>query len=199
MRKVIYDVAMTLDGFIGHEDGSIGKFVAEGAHVDAYLERLQHYDTVVMGRKTYEFGYQYGLEPGARAYPHMEHHIFSSSLSFAKSQVNVVKDEPHATVRQLKEEDGGPIYLCGGGALAGHLLKHKLIDELIIKLNPVCSARAFRFSVNMKRPPNLHCLAPSVTTTASRCFRTSSITTNALFRLPAIFTLKHGVNLLWCR
>lgn len=137
MRKVIYDVAMTLDGFIGHEDGSIGKFVAEGAHVDAYLERLQHYDTVVMGRKTYEFGYQYGLEPGARAYPHMEHYIFSSSLSFATSQVNVVKDEPHATVRQLKEEDGGPIYLCGGGALAGHLLKHKLVDELIIKLNPV--------------------------------------------------------------
>ncbi|KSA13742.1 hypothetical protein [Maribacter dokdonensis] len=35
-----------------------------------------------MGRKTYEFGYAYGLKPGQPAYAHMQHHILSKSLQF---------------------------------------------------------------------------------------------------------------------
>ena len=30
-----------------------------------------------MGRRTYEFGYKYGLQPGQSPYPHMENYIFS--------------------------------------------------------------------------------------------------------------------------
>jgi len=55
MRKLIYHVGTTLDNFICQEDGSIGGFLAEGDHIADYLDSLKHYDTVLMGKSTYEF------------------------------------------------------------------------------------------------------------------------------------------------
>jgi dihydrofolate reductase len=139
MRKISYHVAATLDHYIAQEDGSANGFPAEGDHVTEYLAGLQDYDTVIMGRHTYEFGYQYGIEPGQPAYPHMQHYLFSKSLQFDKpsDQVAVIKDDQLGFVRTLKKGEGSPIYLCGGGEFAGWLLDHELIDELKIKLNPV--------------------------------------------------------------
>ena len=65
MRKIIYYVATSLDGFISGTSGDIDGFVLGGEGVDQYLEDLQAFDTVIMGKNTYEFGYQYGLKPGS--------------------------------------------------------------------------------------------------------------------------------------
>lgn len=51
--------------------------------------------------------------------------------------MQVLRDDPAPIVRALRAEDGGPIYLCGGGALASTLLNAGLVDELILKVNPV--------------------------------------------------------------
>ena len=83
MPKIIYYVASSLDGFIAGPEDDISDFAAGGSGVDQYLSDLQNFKTVIMGRRTYEFGYQYGLKPGQPAYPHMEHFIFSSSLQLA--------------------------------------------------------------------------------------------------------------------
>ena len=137
MRHIVYDVAMTLDGFIGHPDGSTDGFVPDGDHVEDYLNRLKTYDTVLMGRRTYEYGYQFGLKPGDVPYEHMENILISKSLRFESSQLRIVGQDWVALVRELKQADEGDIYLCGGGELAGTLLDHDLIDRLVIKLNPV--------------------------------------------------------------
>lgn len=135
----MYHVASTLDHFIAREDGSTTGFPEKGDHVDDYLQSLNNYDTVIMGRKTYEFGYDYGLEKGALAYPHMRHYIFSKTLQFDKKddKLEIISNDQLEVVKNLKSEEGTPIYLCGGGAFAGFLLEHELIDELILKLNPV--------------------------------------------------------------
>ena len=140
MRAIIYHVATSLDGFIARKDGSTDCFIESGEHVDDYSNQLKDYDTTIMGRNTYEYGYQYGLKPGHPAYPHMNHFIVSDTLSFNNSheQVQIIKRaELCQTIHQLKEQVGSPIYLCGGGQLAKQLLKHQMIDELIIKLNPI--------------------------------------------------------------
>lgn len=142
MRPIIYDVATSLDGFIAGPDGDISQFPFEGKHVTDYQDRLQSYDTVIMGRKTYEFGYGFGLEPGARAYPHMKHYIYSSSLDLPE-RADVTRVDKNFTdhVSSLRQEKGGAIYLCGGGAFAGLLLKAGLIDRIRLKLAPVVLGR----------------------------------------------------------
>lgn len=138
MRSIVYDVATSLDGFIAGPDDDISMYPAEGAHLDDYLARLKTYDTVIMGRRTYEFGYAYGLEPGKRAYPHMDHHILSRRLELpADAEVAVVRDDWLGAVERLKRGPGGDIYLCGGGQLAGLLAANDLIDRLVLKLAPV--------------------------------------------------------------
>ncbi|NRB51312.1 MAG: dihydrofolate reductase [Saprospiraceae bacterium] len=138
MREIIYYVATSLDGYIAGPDEDISLFAFEGNGVEQYQKDLQGFDTVIMGRKTYEFGYKFGLQPGAPAYPHMRHYIFSSTmvLENADEKVKVVPMDLKL-IQQLKAEEGTPIYLCGGGEFAAWLLAHDLIDVLKVKLNPI--------------------------------------------------------------
>lgn len=138
MREIIYYVATSLDGYIAGPEEDITLFTNEGNGVQQYLQDLQAFDTVIMGRKTYEFGYKFGLKPGAPAYPHMRHYIFSSSLVLdnAHEKVQVVPIDLDL-IDQLKQEEGTPIYCCGGGEFAAWLLEHDLIDVLKVKLNPI--------------------------------------------------------------
>jgi dihydrofolate reductase len=140
MREIVYYVATSLDGFISGPDNDISGFVnqQDSNGIQRYYEDLKKFDTVIMGRKTYEFGYAYGLIPGQPAYPHMRHYIFSSNLSFENAADNVkVYPVDIEKIRMLKEETGTPIYLCGGGEMAGWLLENEMIETLKVKLNPV--------------------------------------------------------------
>lgn len=138
MRKIIYYVAMSLDGYIIGPNDNIEGFVADGSGIDKYLSDLQNFDTVVMGRNTYEFGFKYGIVPGQPAYGHMEHYIFSNSASYQKlhEKIHLVPRDI-SIVENLKKESGSDIYLCGGSIFAGWLLENQLIDEVKVKLNPV--------------------------------------------------------------
>ncbi|WP_373518949.1 dihydrofolate reductase family protein [Pricia sp.] len=87
MKRIIYYVATSIDGFIAGPKDDASGFTATGEGVARYLEDLKDFKTVIMGRRTYEFGYKYGLEPGQPAYSHMQHYIFSKTLKF-KDQSN---------------------------------------------------------------------------------------------------------------
>lgn len=145
MRKLVYYVAVTIDGYIARVDGSIDGFPAQGEHVTAYMASLAEFDTVLMGRATYEFGYQFGLQPGEAPYPGKTNYVISRTLpDFEQTQVGIVREQAAEFVHALKQQDGRAIYLCGGGHLAGFLLDHQLIDELVLKLNPVIFGRGIR-------------------------------------------------------
>ena len=138
MRKIIYYVAASLDGYISGPANDISLFNPEGSGVTQYLQDLKEFDTVIMGRHTYEFGYDYGLKPGQPAYPHMEHYIFSNSLRLESPHTKVHVEKPGLEkIDALKRENGTDIYLCGGGMFAGWLLDNGRIDVLKLKLNPI--------------------------------------------------------------
>jgi dihydrofolate reductase len=167
MRKLVYHVATTLDNYIAHEDGSIGGFssFAEGDHVSDYLESLKGYDTVVMGKATYEFGYQFGLLLGQPAYPHMQHYVFSKTLKFDNPpdpKVKIVNKDELEVINRLKAESGTDIYLCGGGTFAVFLADHDLIDELRIKLYPLVFGKGIRLFGNSIRAMNLSLIRSKV-------------------------------------
>jgi len=138
MRKIIYYVATSIDGFISGPNEDISGFAQGGNGVEKYLKDLQAFDTTIMGRKTYELGYKYGLQAGEPAYPHMDHYIFSNSLKLENPDPKVkVCTLDLRIIKDLKNTAGSPIYLCGGGQFAGWLLENELIEVLKIKLNPL--------------------------------------------------------------
>ena len=145
MAKIIYYVASSLDGYIAGENDDISDFATGGKGVDKYLADLQKFKTVIMGRRTYEFGYQFGLEPGQPAYPHMEHFIFSDSLKIEKLAETVcIEKKSIGRVIEIKESAQSDVYLCGGGEFAGWLLDNGLIDQLKLKLNPIILGNGIR-------------------------------------------------------
>lgn len=158
MRKIVYYVASSVDGFISGIDDNVSGFVSEGSGVVKYLGDLAAFDTVIMGRNTYEFGYKYGAQPGqpSPVYPHMTHYIFSDSLTFDTQDEKVhVKKVRLDEVNQLKQTEGSAIYLCGGGQFAGWLLDHQQIDVLKLKLNPVLLGQGVKLFGESKKEVQL--------------------------------------------
>ena len=138
MPAIIYDVAVSADGYIAGPGADIAKFPASGPVVDDYLNRLKSYACAIMGRATYEFGYRFGLEPGANPYPHMRCVVFSRHIDLpATAEVEIVRTNAAAQIEQLKRNGTGPIYLCGGGQFAGWLLSQRMIDRLRLKRAPI--------------------------------------------------------------
>ncbi len=152
MRKIVYYVAMSLDGFISGSNDNISGFVSEGNGVTKYRSDLASFDTVIMGRNTYEFGYKYGLQPGQAPYAGLKHYIFSNTLSFEKQSDDVsVKKMELSEISKLKQQPGSDIYLCGGGQFAGWLLDHQQIDVLKIKLSPFIQGEGVRLFGGSKK------------------------------------------------
>ncbi|WP_420151153.1 dihydrofolate reductase family protein [Spirosoma sp.] len=138
MRRIVYYVACSIDGFISGPNDDVSGYVGVGNGVEKYLGDLASFDTVIMGRNTYEYGYKFGIEPGQPAYPNMTHYIFSNNLTFNSQHEKVqVKPVSLEEIDTIKRQSGSDIYLCGGGQLAGWLLDHQQIDILRIKLSPL--------------------------------------------------------------
>ncbi|MFC9660135.1 dihydrofolate reductase family protein [Nocardia sp. NPDC127606] len=156
MRKLVYFIASTLDGFIAGPDGTdpsgpggfwtpsedyLQHLIAEYPETLPGLARAalgvtaegRHFDTVVEGRNSYEVGLAAGV---TNAYDHLRHLVFSRTLTESPDPgVELVADDPVATVRELKRTDGKDIWLVGGGELAGALYGE--IDRVIVKLSPL--------------------------------------------------------------
>ena len=151
MRKLVYYVASSIDGYIAGPGGETG-FYPLGEDVLAFIateypETLpthfrrqrgidapnKRFDTVLMGRGTYQPGLDVGI---TSPYQHLRQYVVSRSLRGSDhAGVTRVEDDPVALVRRLKQESGLDVWLCGGGQLAGQLLPE--IDELVLKQYPV--------------------------------------------------------------
>lgn len=147
MRKLIYHVATSVDGFIAHADGTWGGFVMEGEHADEYLATLKTYSAVVMGRRTWEIAPKMGVED---PYPYLDTYVYSRTMAQpACARIHLVRDDAAGHVEALKAraaENGSeaPIYLAGGGVFAGEMLAAGLVDEVLVKLNPFVMGQGIR-------------------------------------------------------
>ncbi|MEO3812010.1 dihydrofolate reductase family protein [Sphaerisporangium sp. B11E5] len=151
MRKLVYYVSVTLDGYIAGPGGSFDFFpfaddlaaviVAENPETIPVHGRgplgianasNKRFDTVLMGRHTYEVGLPAGI---TSPYPHLTQYVVSRTLTATDPAVEVVTDASATFVRDLKSQEGLDIWLCGGGKLAATLRDQ--IDEIIIKRHPI--------------------------------------------------------------
>jgi len=64
--------------------------------------------------------------------------VFSRTLnSAAWSNTKIVKDDPAATVRKMKQESGGDMTILGSGSIVSQLAQAGLIDEYEFVMTPV--------------------------------------------------------------
>ena len=132
-RRVRYQVAVSLDGFIAGPNGEYDWILMDPSIDFAAL--YKEFDTAVMGRKTYAVAAAEGV---SGAMPGIDVVVFSRTLPAATYPgVRIVNDDPRKIVAALKAKRGGDIWLFGGGELFRLLLDAGLVDTVEVALMPV--------------------------------------------------------------
>lgn len=132
MRRVIYSVAASLDGYIAAPDGSFDWIVEEDA-IDfaAFTAKI---DTLLMGRGTYEV---MRAQDPPDPFPGMAKYVFSTTLPPEEQGVTVVAEDATGVVASLKTEPGKDMWLFGGGVFFRSLLQAGLVDAVEVAVIPV--------------------------------------------------------------
>lgn len=139
MRRVRYFVAMSLDGYIAGPNGE-SDWIVMDPDID-FGPLTDSFDTILMGRKTYEAARQQGEGP---AMPGMRAYVLSSTLRQSDCPGVTVSDNARDTVAKLKAAPGKDIWLFGGGALFRSLLRMGLVDTVEVGIIPVLLGEGIR-------------------------------------------------------
>lgn len=139
-RNVILYIAMSLDGYIAKQNGSID-WIANNINYleedNTYEAFYQNVDTVILGRKTYEQIIK-ELSPDSYPYSDSESFVLTSNLNATKSfsKATFTNQNVCELVKELKVKKGQNIWIVGGNSIIDPLVNNNLIDEYIIAVIP---------------------------------------------------------------
>ena len=134
MRKIVLQLAVSLDGYIEGPNGEFDWcFTDQDYGMSAFFKRI---DSTFMGRKTYELALamQDEAPPG---FPKFKEYVFSNTLTEVKEEVILINGDIKKKVEKIKNEKGKDIWLFGGAELISLLMNLHLVDEIILAVHPV--------------------------------------------------------------
>ena len=146
MRRVLFFMMVSLDGFFEGLEHDISWHNADEEFNDFAIAQLEDVDTLLFGRLTYEMMAGYWPTPQARTddpvvagkMNSLGKLVFSHSMSEPQwENTRLVRDDFAAEVAGLKAQPGKDLFLFGSADLASTLIRDGLIDEFRVMLNPV--------------------------------------------------------------
>ncbi len=153
MRNVIFGGANSLDNYFARKDDTVDWLIWSDEVAKFLTDYWKRFDTVVMGRRTYEVGLRMGASGG---YPGMKSYVFSRTLKKKKNkQVEIISEDAAEFVARLKQQKGKDICVMGGGVLAKSLFEADLIDEVGFNIHPVLLGSGIPIFYEMSRQIDL--------------------------------------------
>jgi dihydrofolate reductase len=147
MRKLIYSMTVSLDGFIAGRDGEIDWSAPDEELFRFHTQRVREIDTQLCGRRLYEVmtywetadqnpaAAEHELE-FARIWKDLPKIVFSKTLESVEGNARLVRDGVADEVARLKEQPGNDLAV-GGAGLASSLIELNLIDDYRLFVSPV--------------------------------------------------------------
>ncbi|MEV0319211.1 dihydrofolate reductase family protein [Streptomyces sp. NPDC050658] len=148
MRKLIYAMNLSLDGYIAAPGDDIGWSVPSDELFQFWSDQLEATGISLYGRKLWLTMSSYwptgdqqpGATPAEIEFAHrwrdMSKVVFSSTIDKVDWNTRLVTGDAVAEITRLKAEDGGPMVI-GGATLAGAAMRAGLVDEYVLATAPV--------------------------------------------------------------
>ena len=146
MRKLIYSMTVSLDGYIAGPDGAIDWSVPDEELFRFHTQHVRETGVQLCGRRLYEtMVYWETAEEGPLAAEHVEFAqiwkalpkvVFSTTLESVVGNTRLARDGVGEEVSRLKEQPGKDIAV-GGAGLARACMELELIDEWRLFVSPV--------------------------------------------------------------
>ncbi|MFD5145059.1 dihydrofolate reductase family protein [Streptomyces sp. NPDC058401] len=148
MRKLIYGMNLTLDGYIAAPGDDIGWGVPSEELFQFWSDQLKATELTLYGRKLWQTMSSHWptgdqrpeATPAeiefARRWRDMSKVVFSSTVHEVDWNTRLVTGDAVAEITRLKAEDGGPMDI-GGATLAGAAVRAGLVDEYVLATVPV--------------------------------------------------------------
>jgi dihydrofolate reductase len=142
MRKVVYGGAISLDGYLARDDGSVDWIIHSRDAMRILKDMWSRFDVMVMGRKTFTTAMQNfseeDLKKAAEMTSGIRSIVFSRTLECGtRGPYEIVNADATQFVGDLKQQPGKDIMLMGGGELARSMLEAELIDEIGLNIQPL--------------------------------------------------------------
>lgn len=142
MRKVILDLAVTLDGFIEGPNGEIDWCIMDDdMDFEGFLSGI---DTIFYGRVSYDSWGNFQPESNASAAElslwkgvHSKKKYVFSSQNKMDEKVTYISNNLPSKVNEIKNEKGEDIWLYGGASLIKTFIQEGLIDIYRISVHPI--------------------------------------------------------------
>lgn len=148
MRKVVYSMGVSLDGFVEGPDGALDAVAPDAELHRFWNDQARAAGTFLYGRRMEElmsgFWPTAGRDPDAspevadfaRIWRETPRVVVSTTLEGVGAGARLVRGDLADAVAQLRAEPGGDID-AGGPTLAASLLRLGLVDELRPVVHPV--------------------------------------------------------------
>jgi dihydrofolate reductase len=146
MRKLVYSMGVSLDGYIVGADGKFDWAAPDEELHRFHNEQAREVGAQLYGRRLYETMLFWDtiddsagevMAEFARIWKQTPKIVFSSTLDRVEGSLTTLAgDDPVTTATRLKEEDGGELAV-GGAGLASTLIEAGLVDEYRLFVNPV--------------------------------------------------------------